>query len=87
MMPADGSLERCVGCMAVPASVKLGAGCMCRPMWCLGCIGKWFASQQDQDAQGTWLAGNAACPTCRSVFTVADIAPVVPPRGGPDTSA
>lgn len=48
--------------------------CFCRPMWCLECMGKWFASRQDQQHPDTWLSGKAPCPTCRAVFCMLDVA-------------
>ncbi|XP_072520099.1 E3 ubiquitin-protein ligase TM129 [Salminus brasiliensis] len=77
-------LEPCIGCMQVSANIKLmrlcrddGDGecqqCYCRPMWCLICIGKWFASRQDQTRPETWLSSIVACPTCRARFCVLDI--------------
>lgn len=50
--------------------------CSCRPMWCLECMGKWFAYRQDQSEPQTWLSSKASCPTCRSVFCMLDIAPI-----------
>lgn len=47
--------------------------CFCRPMWCLECMGKWFASRQDQQRPDTWLSGKAPCPTCRAVFCMLDV--------------
>ncbi|XP_025095332.1 transmembrane protein 129-like isoform X2 [Pomacea canaliculata] len=47
--------------------------CFCRPMWCLQCMGKWFASRQDQQRPDTWLGGKAPCPTCRAVFCLLDV--------------
>ncbi len=48
-------VETCVGCMRKQADVKLIKNCdgdcvqcFCRPMWCLECLGKWFAYRQDQ---------------------------------------
>ena len=80
-MAADDTVERCVGCMAAPANVKLTkacdspecGSCMCRPMWCLACLGKWFASRQPQSFPERWLAGHGECPTCRQKFCVRDI--------------
>ena len=78
------SLEGCIGCMHKQANVKLRKNCAlpedgeckecyCRPMWCLDCMGKWFASRQDQHAPETWLSGIAPCPTCRSKFCILDV--------------
>lgn len=47
--------------------------CFCRPMWCLECMGRWFASRQDQQHPETWLSGKAPCPTCRAVFCMLDV--------------
>lgn len=86
--PVSDELESCIGCMAVPANVKLqrlcessqnqGAenacvSCYCRPMWCVDCMGKWFASRQDQSNPETWLASKCPCPTCRNRFCVLDV--------------
>ncbi|KAG7281838.1 hypothetical protein CRUP_030348 [Coryphaenoides rupestris] len=80
-------VELCIGCMQVPAGTKLirlcceeGSDnesecrqCFCRPMWCLSCLGRWFASRQDQDRPETWLASCVPCPTCRSKFCILDV--------------
>ncbi|XP_005112710.1 E3 ubiquitin-protein ligase TM129 [Aplysia californica] len=47
--------------------------CFCRPMWCLECVGKWFASRQDQQRPETWLSSKSPCPTCRARFCVLDV--------------
>ncbi|XP_030620873.1 E3 ubiquitin-protein ligase TM129 [Chanos chanos] len=77
-------LEPCIGCMQESASIKLvrlchdeGEGdcqqCYCRPMWCLTCMGKWFASRQDQQRPETWLGSRVPCPTCRAKFCILDV--------------
>lgn len=79
-------LDRCVGCMNCTASARLTkrcthdgsrqhqcSPCMCRPMWCLECLGKWFASKQNQFSPDEWMAGQAECPTCRAKFCMHDI--------------
>lgn len=77
--------EPCIGCMQVPATVKLHKQCdgnaegecqtcFCRPMWCLTCMGKWFASRQDQQHPEVWLSSRAPCPTCRARFCILDVA-------------
>ncbi|XP_076594911.1 E3 ubiquitin-protein ligase TM129 [Chaetodon auriga] len=80
-------MEPCIGCMQVPASTKLvrlchteGVDnesdcqkCFCRPMWCLSCLGRWFASRQDQQRPDTWLSSTVPCPTCRAKFCILDI--------------
>lgn len=72
----------CVGCMTNPIEVGLihrcgkatCADCFCRPMVCVECLAKWFASEQpiyhEPDA---WLAGNGHCPVCRAAFCVEDV--------------
>merc|ERR1712059_158779 len=47
--------------------------CYCRPMWCIDCMAKWFASRQDQSSPETWLGSKCPCPTCRSKFCVLDV--------------
>lgn len=85
---ATEELEACIGCMAVTANVRLRricenrvvegeepcVNCYCRPMWCVDCLAKWFASRQDQNRPETWLASKCPCPTCRSKFCVLDVA-------------
>ncbi|XP_058157643.1 E3 ubiquitin-protein ligase TM129 [Dasypus novemcinctus] len=86
-VPSSQELEACIGCMQSRASVKLvktcqeaGVGecqqCYCRPMWCLPCLGKWFASRQDQQHPETWLASRVPCPTCRARFCILDVCAV-----------
>ncbi|XP_066505363.1 E3 ubiquitin-protein ligase TM129 [Hoplias malabaricus] len=78
-------LEPCIGCMQVNANIKLVRSCQddsadgecqqcyCRPMWCLNCMGKWFASRQDQARPETWLSSRVPCPTCRARFCILDV--------------
>lgn len=47
--------------------------CYCRPMWCLECMGKWFASRQNQHETEGWLSSKAPCPTCRAKFCILDV--------------
>jgi len=47
--------------------------CYCRPMWCIDCMAKWFASRQDQSSPETWLGSKCPCPTCRSKFCILDV--------------
>uniref|UniRef100_A0AC11EBM2 Transmembrane protein 129, E3 ubiquitin ligase n=1 Tax=Ovis aries TaxID=9940 RepID=A0AC11EBM2_SHEEP len=86
-VPSSQDLEACIGCMQARASVKLvkrcqaaAAGacqqCRCRPMWCLACMGKWFASRQDPQRPDTWLASRVPCPTCRARFCILDVCAV-----------
>ncbi|XP_043982727.1 E3 ubiquitin-protein ligase TM129 isoform X1 [Gambusia affinis] len=86
-LPSGQEVEPCIGCMQVPASTKLvrlcqTAGidnesecqqCFCRPMWCLFCLGRWFASRQDQQRPQTWLSSKVPCPTCRAKFCILDV--------------
>ncbi|XP_017288925.1 E3 ubiquitin-protein ligase TM129 [Kryptolebias marmoratus] len=86
-LPSGQEVEPCIGCMQVPAGTKLvrlcqAAGmdhesecqlCFCRPMWCLMCLGRWFASRQDQQRPETWLSTRVPCPTCRAKFCILDI--------------
>jgi len=80
-------LEPCIGCMVNTANVKLVRSCQsvveggdeacvncyCRPMWCIDCMAKWFASRQDQSNPENWLGQRCPCPTCRSKFCVLDV--------------
>ncbi|KAI5945855.1 E3 ubiquitin-protein ligase TM129 isoform X2 [Manis javanica] len=86
-VPSSQELEVCIGCMQTPASVKLVKTCQeaaegecqqcyCRPMWCLTCMGKWFASRQDPQHPDTWLASRVPCPTCRALFCILDVCAV-----------
>jgi len=52
--------------------------CYCRPMWCIDCMAKWFASRQDQARPETWLSSKCPCPTCRSKFCILDICLITP---------
>ncbi|XP_069488248.1 E3 ubiquitin-protein ligase TM129 [Ambystoma mexicanum] len=83
-LPTNQELEPCIGCMQINANIKLvklcrepNEGecqqCYCRPMWCLTCMGKWFASRQDQQHRETWLASHVPCPTCRANFCILDV--------------
>lgn len=83
-VPSNQELEPCIGCMQTRASVKLVKTCQepavgecqqcyCRPMWCLTCMGKWFASRQDPQRPDTWLASRVPCPTCRARFCILDV--------------
>ncbi|XP_066586221.1 E3 ubiquitin-protein ligase TM129 isoform X2 [Prorops nasuta] len=81
-------LEQCIGCMQVQSNVKLNklcggvaennspedcTACYCRPMWCIDCIAKWFASKQDDNAPETWLSSKCTCPMCRAKFCLLDV--------------
>lgn len=86
--PPNMEIETCIGCMQKLADVKLVklcddasrgdcVQCYCRPMWCLECLGKWFASRQDQQQPETWLGSKSPCPTCRATFCVLDVCAIV----------
>ncbi|XP_012281633.1 E3 ubiquitin-protein ligase TM129 [Orussus abietinus] len=81
-------LEQCIGCMQVTSNVKLNtlcenvqdengsnacSTCHCRPMWCVECMAKWFASKQDESAPETWLSSKCSCPVCRATFCILDV--------------
>ncbi|MBN3305561.1 E3 ubiquitin-protein ligase TM129 [Amia ocellicauda] len=84
-LPSEQELEPCIGCMQVTANMNLVRlcqededegecqQCFCRPMWCLTCLGKWFASRQDQQHPETWLSSRVPCPTCRAKFCILDV--------------
>ncbi|XP_075355707.1 E3 ubiquitin-protein ligase TM129 [Mycteria americana] len=83
-VPSTQELEPCIGCMQTIANIKLIKNCQepnegecqqcyCRPMWCLTCMGKWFASRQDQQHPETWLSSQVPCPTCRAKFCILDV--------------
>ncbi|XP_053735310.1 E3 ubiquitin-protein ligase TM129 isoform X1 [Synchiropus splendidus] len=84
-LPSGQEVEPCIGCMQVPANTKLVRlcqpedlahecqQCFCRPMWCLSCLGRWFASRQDQQRPETWLSSRVPCPTCRAKFCILDV--------------
>ncbi|KAG7517387.1 hypothetical protein JOB18_006582 [Solea senegalensis] len=86
-LPTQQEIEPCIGCMQVPANTKLVRlchteeafnvsdcqECFCRPMWCLSCLGRWFASRQDQQRPETWLSSTVPCPTCRAKFCILDV--------------
>lgn len=80
----DSDPEQCIGCMQNPAEVKLIKNCAttgqdgcincdCRPLWCVDCMGRWYASRQNRNRPDTWLSGNATCPMCRMRFCMLDI--------------
>lgn len=47
--------------------------CHCRPMWCIDCVAKWFASRQNQSERESWLQQKCTCPMCRARFCVLDV--------------
>jgi hypothetical protein len=79
-------LDQCIGCMQATPNIKLqklcgdDSGrsdscmtCYCKPMWCVNCMAKWFASRQESDQQNTWLSSKCTCPMCRSKFCILDV--------------
>ncbi|XP_030595298.1 E3 ubiquitin-protein ligase TM129 isoform X2 [Archocentrus centrarchus] len=90
-IPSGQEIELCIGCMQVPANTKLVTlcheaeaddddsdcqQCFCRPMWCLLCLGRWFASRLDEQRPETWLSSRVPCPTCRAKFCILDVCAV-----------
>uniref|UniRef100_A0A8D8AJW5 Transmembrane protein 129 n=1 Tax=Culex pipiens TaxID=7175 RepID=A0A8D8AJW5_CULPI len=47
--------------------------CNCRPMWCIDCVARWFASRQNQSERESWLQQKCTCPMCRARFCVLDV--------------
>lgn len=47
--------------------------CNCRPMWCIDCVAKWFASRQEQSERDSWLQQKCTCPMCRARFCILDV--------------
>ena len=47
--------------------------CLCRPLWCMDCMAKWFCNRQDQNNTSAWLSGKAGCPMCRAKFCILDV--------------
>lgn len=80
-----GVVDSCFACMVNPPDVKINrncpdeprdtrcSNCFCRPMWCCSCLGRWFASRQDQSERETWLRNQASCPMCRATFCILDV--------------
>lgn len=80
-------LESCIGCMQTTSNVKLQKNCIeheniaeevcvncyCRPMWCIDCMARWFASRQDDKNPNTWLERKCTCPVCRARFCIYDV--------------
>ncbi|XP_055315677.1 E3 ubiquitin-protein ligase TM129 [Sitodiplosis mosellana] len=81
--------DQCFACQSAPPNVKLQknctdelvagsehthcGNCYCRPMWCIECMAKWFASRQNQHEKDIWLQQRCTCPMCRSVFCILDV--------------
>eukprot|EP00055_Hartaetosiga_balthica_P016659 m.106128 g.106128 ORF g.106128 m.106128 type:complete len:382 (-) comp9147_c2_seq1:212-1357(-) len=76
--------DMCIGCKSHPQNAKIVVQepkpCSCRPFFCVDCLGRWFASRQDQNlSPEAWMRGRAKCPTCPAQFMVTDIAEVIQP--------
>lgn len=78
-----------MACMQTIANVKLQklctddelnvnncGTCYCKPMWCMECMARWFASKQDQHRPETWLSSKCTCPMCRANFCILDVCPM-----------
>lgn len=81
-------LDHCIGCMENYSNIKLYklcdnsrevtgnencTTCYCRPMWCIECMAKWFASRQNETAPETWMSSKCTCPLCRARFCLLDV--------------
>ena len=40
---------------------------------CVSCMGRIFASKQNQNRPEQWMTGKSPCPTCRATFCVLDV--------------
>lgn len=63
-------------CSDIEGSEENCKTCYCRPMWCIDCLARWFASKQDEVPQETWLSSKCTCPMCRATFCILDVCPV-----------
>ncbi|GJQ87815.1 hypothetical protein Trydic_g18666 [Trypoxylus dichotomus] len=79
-------VDQCIGCMQNTNYVKLQklcidnendtnkcSSCYCRPMWCIDCMAKWFASRQNNNETNVWLSSKCTCPMCRATFCLLDV--------------
>lgn len=75
-----------MGCMQARPNVKLQklcidddttdvkcTTCFCKPLWCVDCMARWFASTKDAEAPDRWLSSKCSCPMCRSIFCILDV--------------
>lgn len=78
------NVDTCFACMTNAPDVKINKSCttardpscmncFCKPMFCVSCLGRWFASRQDQNERETWLRNQASCPMCRATFCILDV--------------
>lgn len=82
---ASDNVDTCFACMINQPNVKINkhcpdgnratncSNCFCRPQWCCSCLGRWFASRQEQSERETWLRNQASCPMCRATFCILDV--------------
>ncbi|KAK9718447.1 putative transmembrane protein precursor [Popillia japonica] len=83
---SEQQIDQCIGCMQNTNYVKLQklcvdnendankcSGCYCRPMWCVDCMAKWFASRQNNNETNVWLSSKCTCPMCRATFCLLDV--------------
>lgn len=59
----------------LPTEQRCG-NCFCRPMWCVECMAKWFASKQNENEKDVWLEQKCSCPMCRTTFCMLDVCQV-----------
>ncbi|KAJ8938223.1 hypothetical protein NQ318_007645 [Aromia moschata] len=80
----DQELDQCIGCLQSRPNIKIQklcedsgqnncSTCYCRPLWCVDCMAKWFASRQDNEQQSRWLSSKCSCPMCRATFCMLDV--------------
>ncbi|XP_055533932.1 E3 ubiquitin-protein ligase TM129 [Wyeomyia smithii] len=78
-MQARPNIKICKNCLDVDevgqtlSEAQRCQSCNCRPMWCIECVAKWFASRQDQSERESWLQQKCTCPMCRARFCVLDV--------------
>ncbi|KAF5397271.1 Transmembrane protein [Paragonimus heterotremus] len=70
---AQAALDAAIG-ITLPYVPPCGT-CHCRPMWCMECMARWFASRQTEAHRppSVWLSGRVPCPTCRAIFCARDV--------------
>ncbi|KAJ8966112.1 hypothetical protein NQ317_011017 [Molorchus minor] len=87
-------VDVCIGCLQARPNIKIQklcgesssencSTCYCRPLWCIDCIAKWFASRQDSEKQNKWLSSKCSCPMCRATFCVLDVCKLQSANGNP----
>ncbi|KAI3380793.1 hypothetical protein SNEBB_007552 [Seison nebaliae] len=82
---SEDEIDTCPGCMMKNGEIKLHknctqngncGNCRCRPIWCIDCMGRWFASRQVNKPHNQWLSSSASCPMCRKDFCILDVCPI-----------